>query len=99
MPKKFEEERGRLVDAYVDGHKYVFGKRVMIYGEEDLVLGMLGFCKEIGLEPVLIVLVVIAARCVIKPKIFPELELTLKVMDDCVSKPCVMLLQKLSLIS
>ncbi len=84
MPKKFEEERGRLVDAYVDGHKYVFGKRVMIYGEEDLVLGMLGFCKEIGLEPVLIGSGGNSGKMRDETfKIFPELELTLKVMDDC----------------
>jgi len=46
--------RGRLLDAMVDGHKYVFGKRVVVYGEEDLVVGMVGFLAEIGLHPVLV---------------------------------------------
>ena len=52
-PTKHEAERGRLIDAYVDGHKYTFGKKVVIYGEEDLVVGMTAFCSEIGLTPVL----------------------------------------------
>jgi len=43
-----------LIDAYVDAHKYVFGKRAMIFGEEDLVLSLAGFLKEIGIEPALI---------------------------------------------
>jgi nitrogenase molybdenum-iron protein NifN len=54
MPLKYEQERGRLIDAYTDGHKYVFGKRAVIYGEEDFVIGMTEFLSEIGVEPVLI---------------------------------------------
>ncbi|OKH25200.1 nitrogenase [Hydrococcus rivularis NIES-593] len=52
-PRKHELERGRLVDAYVDGHKYVFGKRAVVYGEEDLVVGLTAFLAEIGIKPVL----------------------------------------------
>lgn len=44
--------RGRLIDAYVDGHKYILGKRVGIYGEQDLVAALAGFCAEIGLAVV-----------------------------------------------
>jgi nitrogenase molybdenum-iron protein NifN len=51
--EKYEDERRRLVDAYADGHKYVFDKRVIIYGEEDLVIGMAAFLREIGMVPVL----------------------------------------------
>jgi nitrogenase molybdenum-iron protein NifN len=54
LPEKYEKERSRLVDAYIDGHKYVFGKKVVLYGEEDLVLAMLAFVTEIGMEPVII---------------------------------------------
>ncbi|HEX3006996.1 MAG TPA: nitrogenase component 1 [Bacteroidales bacterium] len=54
LPERYEAERSRLIDAYVDGHKYVFGKKVVLYGEEDLVLGMLGFVIEIGMEPVIV---------------------------------------------
>ena len=54
IPAKYTAQRGRLVDAYVDGHKYVFGKRAIVYGEEDFVLGMLAFLSEIGITPVAI---------------------------------------------
>jgi nitrogenase molybdenum-iron protein NifN len=53
IPEKYAKERGRLVDAYVDGHKYVFGKKAIIYGEEDLVVGMTAFLAEIGIFPVI----------------------------------------------
>ena len=52
-PHKYVQERGRLVDSYVDGHKYVFGKRAIIYGDEDLVVGLTAFLAEIGIKPVL----------------------------------------------
>jgi nitrogenase molybdenum-iron protein NifN len=54
MPEKYAMERGRLIDAYTDGHKYVFAKRAVIYGEEDFVIGLTEFLSEIGIEPVLI---------------------------------------------
>jgi nitrogenase molybdenum-iron protein NifN len=46
-------ERGRLIDSYVDGHKYVSGKRAVVYGEPDLVVGLTSFLAEIGVHPVL----------------------------------------------
>jgi nitrogenase molybdenum-iron protein NifN len=52
-PRKYALERGRLVDAYVDGHKYIFGKRAVVYGEEDSVVGLTAFLAEIGIKPVL----------------------------------------------
>ncbi|HHD63650.1 MAG TPA: nitrogenase [Desulfobulbaceae bacterium] len=53
IPEKYAGQRGRLVDAYVDGHKYIFGKRAIVYGEEDMVVGMSSFLAEIGIFPVL----------------------------------------------
>ncbi len=53
MPRRHAMDRGRLVDAYVDGHKYVFGKRAVVYGEEDLVIGLVSFLAEIGVTPIL----------------------------------------------
>ncbi len=53
LPEKHKKERGRLIDSYIDGHKYVFGKKAVLYGEEDLVAGMAEFLLEIGIEPVL----------------------------------------------
>jgi nitrogenase molybdenum-iron protein NifN len=54
VPEHHQRERGRLVDAYVDGHKYLFGKRAIVYGEEDLVIGIVSFLEEIGIETVLV---------------------------------------------
>jgi len=53
MPDKYGQTRGRLLDSLVDGHKYVFGKRAVVYGEEDLVVGLTAFLVEIGVQPVL----------------------------------------------
>ena len=53
MPEKYSKERGRLIDAYVDGHKYLFGKRAMVFGDEDMVVGLTSFLAEIGVVPVL----------------------------------------------
>ena len=53
VPQRYVRERGRLVDAFVDGHKYVFGKRAVVYGEEDLVAGLVSFLSEIGVHVVL----------------------------------------------
>jgi nitrogenase molybdenum-iron protein NifN len=47
-------ERGRLLDAYADGHKYVFGKRVALFGDPELVVGMAEFLLEVGAVPVLV---------------------------------------------
>lgn len=52
-PGPIEAARGRLIDAMVDGHKYVFGQRAIVYGEEDLVIGLTSFLCEIGVRPVL----------------------------------------------
>ncbi|MGD9506609.1 MAG: nitrogenase component 1, partial [Syntrophobacteraceae bacterium] len=43
----------RLVDSYIDAHKYIFNKRAIVYGEEDLVVGITSFLTEIGVRPVL----------------------------------------------
>ena len=52
-PPRHDLERGRLIDAMVDGHKYVFGKKAVVYGEEDLVVGLVSLLAEIGIAPVL----------------------------------------------
>ncbi|MDR3764671.1 MAG: nitrogenase component 1 [Acidobacteriota bacterium] len=53
MPEKYAAQRGRLIDAYVDGHKYVFGKRAIVFGDEDMVVGMTSLLAEIGAQPIL----------------------------------------------
>lgn len=50
-PEKHRRERGRLLDSYIDGHKYVFEKRAVVFGDEDLVIGLTAFLCEIGVTP------------------------------------------------
>jgi nitrogenase molybdenum-iron protein NifN len=51
--KKYERQRGRLIDLYIDGHKYVSDRKVVIYGEEDLVVALAAFTSEIGMKAVI----------------------------------------------
>ncbi len=53
IPERYKMERGRLIDSYVDGHKYIFGKKAVVYGEEDFVVGICAFLNEIGIDVVL----------------------------------------------
>ena len=50
IPEKYEHQRGRLVDALVDGHKYVSRVPVAVYGEPDHAIGMAAFCSELGMD-------------------------------------------------
>ncbi len=52
VPPKYANERGRLVDAMVDAHKYIFGKRAVVYGDADFVIAMTSFLVDIGIHPV-----------------------------------------------
>ncbi|AGW13125.1 nitrogenase component 1 [Megalodesulfovibrio gigas] len=54
LPARYAHERGRFLDALVDGHKYISGKRAVVYGEEELVVGLTGLLAEIGIVPVLV---------------------------------------------
>ncbi len=54
MPVRLAAERGRLVDSYVDAHKYLGGKKAVVYGEDDLVAGLAVFLAETGITPVLV---------------------------------------------
>jgi nitrogenase molybdenum-iron protein NifN len=49
-PASWEDDRDRLLDAYADGHKFLSGKRTLIYGDPDLVAGLVRFAWEIGLH-------------------------------------------------
>ena len=53
IPQKYAAQRGRLLDALVDGHKHLNGVRAALFGEEDLVAGLAEFCAELGIVPVL----------------------------------------------
>jgi nitrogenase molybdenum-iron protein beta chain len=55
IPAAIEAERGRVVDAMVDSHPYVHGKRFALVGDPDILLGMISLIMEMGGEPVHIV--------------------------------------------
>lgn len=52
IPAEIEAERGRAVDAAIDAHQYIHGKRFALYGDPDLLLGVVGFLLEMGGIPV-----------------------------------------------
>ncbi len=54
LPARIAAERGRLIDSYVDAHKYLAGKKAIVYGEDDLVAGIAVFLAETGITPVLV---------------------------------------------
>ncbi len=55
VPQAIEDERGRAVDAMVDSHPYVHGKRFALVGDPDQLLGLVSFLLEMGGVPVHIV--------------------------------------------
>ena len=55
IPAELEAERGRAVDAAIDAHQYIHGKRFAMYGDPDILLGLIGFLLEMGGVPVHIV--------------------------------------------
>jgi nitrogenase molybdenum-iron protein beta chain len=55
VPQELEAERGRAVDAMVDSHPYVHGKRFSLVGDPDTLLGLISLIMEMGGEPVHIV--------------------------------------------
>lgn len=55
IPAELEAERGRAVDALTDSQAWLHGKRIAMYGDPDLVIGLTQFLLEVGAEPVHIV--------------------------------------------
>ena len=54
IPVKYLKERGRLLDAMVDVHKYLYGVKAAVYGDPDFVFSLTTFMLELGMNPVLI---------------------------------------------
>ncbi|MBD2163327.1 nitrogenase molybdenum-iron protein subunit beta [Calothrix membranacea FACHB-236] len=52
ISQELEDERGRAVDALTDSQAWLHGKRVAMYGDPDLVIGLTQFLLEVGAEPV-----------------------------------------------
>jgi len=51
LPRRYERERGRLLDALVDAHKIVHGIKAAVYGDTELALGITKLLSEIGVDP------------------------------------------------
>ena len=57
IPESLVRERGQAIDAMADlAHMFLADKRVAIYGNPDLVLGLAQFCREVEMKPVLLLL-------------------------------------------
>jgi nitrogenase molybdenum-iron protein beta chain len=52
VPAELERERGLLLDAIVDVHHYLYGRRVAIFGDPDIVAAIVRFVAEAGMKPV-----------------------------------------------
>lgn len=76
VPQVLEDERGRVVDAMIDSHPYVHGKRFALVGDPDLLLGMVSIVMEMGGEPIHIV-------CTNGDKAFQEEMETLLATSPC----------------
>lgn len=57
IPESLVRERGSAIDAMVNlAHMFFADKKVAIYGDPDLVIGLAQFCIECELKPVLLLL-------------------------------------------
>ncbi|MDR0685046.1 MAG: nitrogenase molybdenum-iron protein subunit beta [Spirochaetaceae bacterium] len=50
VPESLNVERGRLVDVLCDKAQYVYGKKVSIMGDPDILLGLARFCADAGMR-------------------------------------------------
>jgi nitrogenase molybdenum-iron protein beta chain len=57
IPKSLVRERGIAIDALTDlTHMFLADKKVAIYGNPDLVLGLAEFCLDLEMKPLLLLL-------------------------------------------
>ena len=57
IPQSLVAERGVAIDAITDvTHMFLAGKRVAIYGNPDLVVGLAEYCIDLEMKPVLLLL-------------------------------------------
>jgi len=55
VPDSITDQRGRLLDAMVDMHQYLHGKRVALYGDPDQLVSLSEFLVSLDMKPVYIV--------------------------------------------
>jgi len=51
MPERYERERGRLLDTMVDAHKLMADVKTAVYGDTEMVLGIVRLMTELGMKP------------------------------------------------
>ncbi|HIH43936.1 MAG TPA: nitrogenase, partial [Candidatus Methanoperedenaceae archaeon] len=51
LPDEIARQRGRLIDSMVDVHHYMYGRKVAIFGDPDIVSAIVRFCAEAGMNP------------------------------------------------
>jgi nitrogenase molybdenum-iron protein beta chain len=57
IPQSLVRKRGIALDAIADvSHMFLAGKKVAIYGNPDLVIGLAEYCIDLEMEPVLLLL-------------------------------------------
>ncbi|MFV0480687.1 MAG: nitrogenase component 1 [Campylobacteraceae bacterium] len=57
IPESLVKERGIAIDAITDlAHMFFADKRVAIYGNPDLVIGLTEFCIDLEMKPILVLL-------------------------------------------
>lgn len=54
VPSELKKERGRLLDAMIDSHKYNSEGNAAIFGEPEIVYGAASLCLENGIKPEII---------------------------------------------
>jgi nitrogenase molybdenum-iron protein beta chain len=55
VPDELLDERGLLVDSMADlASRYLFGRKVAIYGDPDIITGIASFICELGMEPAVV---------------------------------------------
>lgn len=52
IPYELEEERGQLVDIMTDTHFHFQGKKVAIFGDPDIVIGLTELVLGLGMQPI-----------------------------------------------
>jgi nitrogenase molybdenum-iron protein beta chain len=55
VPDSITDERGRLIDMIADMQKYLYGKRVALFGDPDLLTPLTEFLLTLDMKPVYVV--------------------------------------------
>lgn len=55
IPDSLSDERGRLIDLIADNAKYLYGKRVALFGDPDTLIPLTEFLVSLDMRPVYIV--------------------------------------------